>query len=56
MTTFSVMLPETGSELIEAVGTALLEGALTSYIVRATWPLPAPAEKKEEEEEGNKEE
>ncbi|CCW61596.1 unnamed protein product [Phytomonas sp. EM1] len=37
--TFSVMIPETGTEVFEAILATLLEGMVTSYLVRSTWPF-----------------
>ncbi|CCW68107.1 unnamed protein product [Phytomonas sp. Hart1] len=37
--TFSVMIPESGGEVFEAVLSTLLEGMVTSYLVRNTWPF-----------------
>lgn len=40
MSSFSLMLPETGSEAVEAMVVTVLESASTSYLVRHTWPFP----------------
>ncbi|KAL7696678.1 hypothetical protein N2W54_006209 [Lotmaria passim] len=40
MSTFSVMIPEQGSEAIEAIVVTVLEGMATSYLARHTWPFP----------------
>ncbi|KPA83303.1 putative mitochondrial hypothetical protein [Leptomonas pyrrhocoris] len=40
MSTFSVMIPEQGSEAIEAMVVTVLEGMATSYLGRHTWPFP----------------
>lgn len=40
MSTFSVMIPEQGSEAVEAIVVTVLEGMSTSYLARHTWPFP----------------
>ncbi|KPI84093.1 hypothetical protein ABL78_6849 [Leptomonas seymouri] len=40
MSTFSVMIPEQGSEAVEAMVVTVLEGMATSYLARHTWPFP----------------
>lgn len=40
MSTFSVMIPEQGSEALEAMVVTVLEGMATSYLARHTWPFP----------------
>lgn len=40
MSTFSVMIPEQGSEAVEALVVTVLEGMATSYLARHTWPFP----------------
>ncbi|CAJ1991033.1 hypothetical protein conserved [Leishmania donovani] len=40
MSTFSVMIPEQGSEAVVAILVTVLEGMATSYLARHTWPFP----------------
>lgn len=40
MASFSVMIPEQWSEAVEAVVVTFLEGIVTSYLIRHTWPFP----------------
>lgn len=40
MSTFSVMIPEQGTEAVEAMVVTVLEGMATSYLARHTWPFP----------------
>ncbi|KAG5473228.1 hypothetical protein CUR178_03147 [Leishmania enriettii] len=40
MSTFSVMIPEEGSEALAAMVVTVLEGMATSYLARHTWPFP----------------
>ncbi|GET90845.1 hypothetical protein, conserved [Leishmania tarentolae] len=40
MSTFSVMIPEEGSEAVVAVLVTIFEGMATSYLARHTWPFP----------------
>ncbi|ORC90834.1 uncharacterized protein TM35_000072580 [Trypanosoma theileri] len=37
--TFSVMIPESVGEVTESIVSAVLEGMVTSYLARHTWPL-----------------
>ncbi|KAH9579988.1 hypothetical protein LSM04_005650 [Trypanosoma melophagium] len=39
VSTFSVMIPETAGEVAESIVSAVLEGMVTSYLARHTWPL-----------------
>ncbi|AIO00459.1 hypothetical protein LPMP_302360 [Leishmania panamensis] len=40
MSTFSVMIPEQGSEALVAMSVTILEGMATSYLAQHTWPFP----------------
>ncbi|KAG5498735.1 hypothetical protein JKF63_03023 [Porcisia hertigi] len=40
MSTFSIMIPEQGSEAVVAMFVTVCEGMATSYLARHTWPYP----------------
>lgn len=52
LATFSVMIPESGGDVVAAVVSAVLGSLATSYLARHTWPfadLTGPAQVKNEE-------